>query len=95
MLGLNMLKFLKILKIARITRLTKVINKLEMDEQDKGYIKILKVIFDLFLIMHLLGCTWYAVIGIEEVWAPPPDFVWVSRTSYGRFYDSDQCNVVY
>ena len=65
LIGLSSLKFLKILKIARITRLTKVINKLEMEEDKKAFVKILKLIFELFLLMHLLGCMWYQVVMVE------------------------------
>ena len=92
LIGLSQLKFLKILKIARITRIAKVINKSEMDEQTKAGIKILKLIFDLFLLMHLLGCMWFFVITMpmnNEQWSPPLDFMWVSRPVYNRFYDSD------
>ena len=95
LIGLSMLKFLKILKISRITRLTKVINKLEMEEDSKAFVKILKLIFDLFLIMHVLGCLWYLVVNIDRVWAPALDFIWVSRPKYTRFYDSDEVNPYY
>ena len=82
LLGLSQLKFMKILKIFRITRLTKVIEKLEMEEDLKAFVKILKLIFMLFLIMHLLGCLWFYVVAIyqdQHEWAPPLDFIWVSR----------------
>ena len=92
LLKLNQLKFLKILKIARITRIAKVINKSEMDEQTKAFVKILKLIFDLFLLMHLLGCAWFFIINMpqnRQQWSPPFDFMWVSRPVYNRFYDTD------
>ena len=79
-------------------RLTKVIEKLEMEEDSKAGVKILKLIFDLFLIMHLLGCSWYYVVAIlpdDNVWAPPLDFIWVSRPQYYRFYDTDEVNPLY
>ena len=65
LIGLTSLKFLKILKIARITRLTKVIEKLEMEEDQKAFVKILKLIFELFLLMHLLGCAWFEVVMVK------------------------------
>ena len=98
LLGLSMLKFMKILKIFRITRLTKVIEKLEMEEDAKAFVKILKLIFMLFLIMHLLGCLWFYVVAIYQdqyEWAPPLDFIWVSRPEYYRFYDSDEVSPLY
>lgn len=98
LLKLNQLKFMKILKIFRITRLTKVIEKLEMEADAKAGVKILKLIFDLFLIMHLLGCMWFFVVAIlpeDNVWAPPLDFIWVSRPNYYRFYDTDEVSPLY
>ena len=94
-LGLNTIKFLKILKITRITRLTKTINKLELKEENKAIVKIFKTILILFLAMHCIGCLWYQIVMIDQVWSPPLDFLWVSRPTYYRFYDSDQVNPLY
>lgn len=69
-----------------------------MDEQTKASVKILKLIFDLFLLMHLLGCIWYAVVNMpsnRQQWSPPLDFIWVSRPVYNRFYDEDVSSPLY
>lgn len=94
-LGLNSLKFLKVLKITRITRLTRTINKLELKEENKAIVKIFKTILILFLTMHCIGCLWFTIVMIDQVWSPPLDFLWVSRPTYYRFYDSDQVNPLY
>lgn len=98
LIGLKSLKFMKILKIFRITRLSKVIEKMTLEEDQKAGVKILKLIFELFLIMHLLGCTWFYIVAIYEednYWSPPLDFIWVSRPNYYRFYDSDEVSPLY
>lgn len=98
LIGLKFLKFMKILKIFRITRLGKVIEKMTLEEDQKAGVKILKLIFELFLIMHLLGCSWFYVVAIYEddnYWSPPLDFIWVSRPTYYRFYDSDEVSPLY
>ena len=98
LIGLKSLKFMKILKIFRITRLSKVIEKMTLEEDSKAGAKILKLIFELFLIMHLLGCSWFYVVAIYEdnnYWSPPLDFIWVSRPTYYRFYDSDEVSPLY
>mmetsp|Transcript_32843 Transcript_32843/g.23749 ORF Transcript_32843/g.23749 Transcript_32843/m.23749 type:complete len:244 (-) Transcript_32843:1170-1901(-) len=58
------LKVLAILKVVRINRLSKMINKLSLTEESKAYIKIIQLVFILFLIMHLLGCSWYYIVAI-------------------------------
>jgi len=32
---------------------------------------------------------------IRKDWAPPLDFIWVSRPGYYRFYDSDEVSPLY
>ena len=88
-LGLGAIKVLKILKITRISRLEPAINKMELDEVDKAIMKIFKTILILFLTMHCIGCFWFLLVTENQVWAPPLDFLWVSRQHYYRFYDSD------
>mmetsp|Transcript_93059 Transcript_93059/g.128239 ORF Transcript_93059/g.128239 Transcript_93059/m.128239 type:complete len:101 (-) Transcript_93059:615-917(-) len=75
------LNVLSILKVVRIRRLSKMINKLSLAEETKAYIKILQLIFYLFLYMHLLGCSWYYIVAVigDKGWIPPLDFIWAGR----------------
>ena len=84
------LKLLKIFKVTRITRFTKVIQKLELKEDQKAMVKIFKLILTLLLLMHIIGCIWFLVVNIEQLWVPPLDFIYVQRVGYERFYDLEE-----
>ena len=71
------LKLLKIFKVTRITRFTKVIQKLELKEDQKAMVKIFKLILTLLLLMHIIGCIWFLVVNIEQLWVPPLDFIYM------------------
>ena len=58
-------------------------------------VKIVKTVLILFLAMHCIGCFWFFLVTRDQVWAPPLDFIWVSRPRYYRFYDSDEVNPLY
>mmetsp|Transcript_93061 Transcript_93061/g.128241 ORF Transcript_93061/g.128241 Transcript_93061/m.128241 type:complete len:217 (+) Transcript_93061:899-1549(+) len=85
------LNVLSILKVVRIRRLSIMINKLSLDEETKAYIKILQLIFHLFLYMHILGCSWYYIVvnfGGSQ-WVPPLDFIWAGSDQIYDFYEKD------
>jgi len=66
-----------------------------LDEGDKASLKIIQLIITLVLILHCIGCAWFQVIKLEQVWAPPLDFIYVQRNGYQRFYDMEQVTPVY
>lgn len=45
--------------------------------------------------MHCIGCFWFIIVGIDKVWAPPLDFIYVQRNEYNRFYDQEQVTQTY
>ena len=62
------------MKIFRITRVTGIINKLKVSAADKSAMKILYVLFLLFLFHHMLACALWFIFSIEKYWVPPKDF---------------------
>ena len=45
--------------------------------------------------MHLLGCVWFYVVEIDQLWVPPLDFIYMGGESLYRFYDDSQCDTLY
>ena len=88
------LKVVAILKVVRIMRLNKLIGKLSVDEETKAYIKIVKLVFMLFLGMHLLGCLWYKIVMVAQEWVPTPDFIWTTTNYMWRIYDNSETDNV-
>lgn len=72
-----------------------MVNKLSFDETTKAYIKIIKLIFYLFLGMHILGCFWYFIVNLDKVWLPALDFIWASMSMVYRFWDDTMCTMTY
>lgn len=53
-------------------------------------VKIGKLILTLFLTMHIIGCIFFIIVNSSQQWAPPLDFIYVSRNPYSRFYDLEE-----
>jgi hypothetical protein len=54
-----------------------------------------KLVFNLFLTMHILGCGWYYVVAIDKQWIPPLDFIWAGLPRVYRFWDDTQTDLNY
>lgn len=80
------LSFLGILKVIRIFRITNVIMNLNMSQEIKAGLKILNLMFQMFIYIHLMACIWYKVVSFEEKWIPNMDFIWFGTPQVYDFY---------
>jgi len=80
----HILRMVNILKIIRVFRLTSIINKMNVDEETKSQLRMLHLIFQLMLMMHLVGSIWNFICKNNEYWIPPLDFVYASK--YPQIY---------
>ena len=71
----NVLRILNVLKIIRVLRLTAIINKMNVDEETKSLLRMAQLIFDLVLVMHIVGSLWHYICKVEQLWIPPLDWV--------------------
>ena len=55
----------------------------------------MKLIFYLFLGMHIIGCFWYFVVAQAKVWMPALDFIWAGMSMIYRFWDENMCTMMY
>merc|ERR1712166_1553592 len=60
------LKAFGIFKMVRIMRLGGIIARLNVPEDVKALLNLLKFTFYLWLLVHVLGCSWYIVISINK-----------------------------
>ena len=72
----SFLKLIAILKAVRVSRIRTLINKMSIDEESKASLKIIYLIFQLFLLMHIVGAMWYYLVSIDQNWIPPLDFIY-------------------
>jgi hypothetical protein len=55
------LRMVNILKIIRVFKLTNLINKSSVDEETKSFLRILHLIFQLILMMHMVASVWNGI----------------------------------
>jgi hypothetical protein len=88
-------KIFGIFKLSRVFRLGRMIASLNVHKDTKAMFNLLKYTFYLFLLIHMMACTWYAVVlvnadkvdefGIEMKWYPP--FDWINYKDSKMFTD--------
>lgn len=83
-------RLLNILKIIRVFKLTAIINKMNVDEETKSQLRMMYLVFQLLLMMHIVGSAWYFICKQEQYWIPPLDFVYAGiYPRIYRFYGKD------
>jgi hypothetical protein len=60
------LKAFGIFKMVRIMRLGGIIARLNVPEDMKALLNLIKFTFYLWLLVHVLGCSWYMAISINK-----------------------------
>ena len=78
-------KIFKCAKIVRVIRIKAVIAKLNVPANIKAGINLVKLVFYLYLWIHIISCIWYFTIlsnkdeflapGVSARWYPPSDWV--------------------
>ena len=72
----SLLSLFGILKLIRILRISSVIMNLNLSQELKALLKILNLMFNMIIYIHLMACIWYKVVTINEEWIPNMDFIW-------------------
>jgi hypothetical protein len=83
------LKLIAILKAVRVSRIRTLVNKMSIDEESKASLKIIYLIFQIFLAMHIVGSMWYYLVSIDMIWIPPLDFIYAGSETVYAFWDFD------
>lgn len=56
--------------------MTRIIDKMNADEERKSIYRMLQLVFYLFLMMHIVGCLWNAIVEVDKKWIITLDFVY-------------------
>lgn len=67
------LRFFGLLKMVRLLRLGRMISFLRSKQRLQFSMKIIQILFFLFIIIHWINCLWSFLTTREEVWFPPKD----------------------
>lgn len=78
-----------LLKLMRVTRISSVIMNLNTSQEVKAGLKVIYLVFQMFLYIHVMGCIWYFVVSIEERWIPNMDFIWFGNPQVYDVYYTD------
>eukprot|EP00347_Sterkiella_histriomuscorum_P005402 403356751 len=63
-------KLFGLLKLIRLLRLGRIITYMKFKQGLKVGIRIVQVLFFFFIFVHWIGCIWYLIINIDQVWVP-------------------------
>jgi hypothetical protein len=72
----NILPLFSMLKLIRVSRITQVIRNLNSRAESKAALRVLWLIFFVFLYIHLIACLWNIIASIDEEWLPPKDLIY-------------------
>ena len=71
----DILPILGMLKLFRVGRISVVIRNLNMRADTKAFLRVLWLIFFLFMYTHIIGCLWFYVVSQNEKWIPKKDMI--------------------
>ena len=75
--SLSFFSIFGMLKVIRVFRLNKLITKLNVSEDRKMTMKLAKLIFFIILYIHCVGCSWWYLVDVDQIWIPPLDFMYI------------------
>mmetsp|Transcript_22846 Transcript_22846/g.35164 ORF Transcript_22846/g.35164 Transcript_22846/m.35164 type:complete len:273 (-) Transcript_22846:87-905(-) len=73
------LKLLGLLKLVRLLRLGRIIRLLKFKQGQKVGLRMVQLLFFLFLLVHWIACVWYLLVKDPMSWVPPKDLDYMSR----------------
>ena len=56
------------LKLVRVTRVSRIISRLNVAREKKHVLKLIQLVFFLVMYLHILGCVWFWIVVIDDVW---------------------------
>jgi Ion transport protein len=72
----DFLPILGMLKLFRVSRITSVIRNLNIRADTKAFLRMMWLIFFLFLYVHIIGCLWFYIVAADESWIPKKDMIY-------------------
>lgn len=80
---------LGMLKLFRVTRISVVIRNLNIKSGTKASLKVMWLVFSLFLITHSIACLWYYIIIIDEIFIPLKDLPYANTIYLYEIYSAE------
>ena len=63
---------------------------LNNSQEVKAWFKVIYLIMQMFVYIHVMACIWFGFINLEEKWIANKDFIWFgSPQIYDIFYSDD------
>tara|TARA_B110000285_G_scaffold209059_1_gene249731 strand:- start:1673 stop:1981 length:309 start_codon:yes stop_codon:yes gene_type:complete len=57
-----------ILKLGRILRISKIIAFMNVEEDTKGAMNLVKIVFFLIVYIHFYACVWWLIVKNDKSW---------------------------
>ena len=75
-----------ILKLARLLRINRIILMMRTDKETKAMLKLAKLMFYLFLYVHLWACFWFYQIKDSLTWLHPLQTIYPDRNVHAEYF---------
>lgn len=62
-------------KLVRVGKINTIIRNLNIRTGSKASLRVLWLIFFLFLFNHVIGCVWFYIASLHQKWIPPRDYI--------------------
>jgi hypothetical protein len=69
-------QMLGILKVFRFFRISSVIMNLNNSQEVKALLKVIYLVMQMFIYIHLMACIWFLCVERDEEWIANKDFIW-------------------
>lgn len=84
----DILPILGMLKLFRVGRIVTVIRNLNIRADTKAFLRVMWLIFFLFLYVHVVGCLWFYIVTGDYNWVPKKDMIFENQFAY-EIYSSE------
>lgn len=74
--GGKTVQLLGFLKLFRFFRISTVIMNLNSSQEVKALLKVIYLVGQMFIYIHVMACIWFSVISQDEEWIANKDFIW-------------------
>lgn len=76
------LKLFSLLKLVRVLRLGRLIAHMNIKNELKTSLKLIKLVFFIIIIIHLMACIWYYIVKQNQTWIPPLNYNYPEANIY-------------
>ena len=88
-------KFLSVIRLTKSRKLAHLIDRLQLTPEMRAFLRLLLIVFEFTLLMHIFTCLWHYLVERQKVWIPPNDFIEAGTPFLSVFSQQDHQYLTY